>query len=473
MNDHALLREFADAGSQTAFQELVERHVALVYSAARRRLGDAHLAEDATQQVFALLARKAARLPESVVLSGWLYRAGGLVAAEISRRERRRQQREALAAQAMNDLSPDATWREIEPLLDEAMDELGHADRDAVVLRYFENKSLREVGAALGVSEDAAQKRLTRALERLRSFLARRGKTVAVGALTGAIATGAVQAAPAGLAQSVASFVLTSAAVAASTSTIGSLMNLTAIKTIITGAVAVGGAAAIVVQHNNLSHLRVEQQATLSRAQAAEQAATNAQQALAAANATAQNDPRLAELVRLRGEVAALRRSQAELTTKNAQLTQAVQQSAAVKAQADQATAEKDALKEQAIAKMNYTKQWLLAFIMFAQDHNGQLPKTFQDANAYIQDANGNSPINQSGDLKPDQFEIMYQGALKAIQNPAQTILIREVQPFAGPDGAGMNRTYGFADGHVEVHHADNGDFGPWESTHLAATQGQ
>ena len=467
MNDHALLREYADAGSQTAFGQLVERHVALVYSAARRRLGDAHLAEDATQQVFLRLARKARDLPPSVIVSGWLYRTGGLVASEIARHEQRRRERETRAAQAMNDTATDATWREIEPLLEEAMDHLGNTDRDAVILRYFENKSLREVGTALGVTDDAAQKRLSRALEKLRAFLARRGKTVAGGALAGAITTGAIQAAPAGLAQSVATFVFSSAAVAATTSTLGSLMTLVSAKTIVTGAVALGAATALVFQHVEINRLRTDQESALNQTRAAEQAAATAQQALAAATTAAQNDPRLAELARLRGEVAGLRRHEAELTANNAQLAKAVQRSTDARQQAEQLTAEQEEARAKAIARMNYTKQWALAFIMFAEDHGGRMPKTFQEASAYF-------PQNgQTGDLKPEQFEIMYQGSRDAIKNPSQTILVREIQPVASPGGTGLTRAYVFADGHSEIHQAVDGNFAAWESERLVGSPGQ
>ncbi len=466
MNDHALLREYAEAGSQTAFGQLVERHVALVYSAARRRLGDAQLAEDATQQVFLRLARKARDLPPSVIVSGWLYRTGGRVASEMARHEQRRRARETRAAQAMNDPATDATWREIEPLLEAAMDHLGDTDRDAVILRYFENKSLREVGTALGVTDDAAQKRLSRALEKLRAFLTRRGKTVSGGALAGAITTGAIQAAPAGLAQSVATFVLSSVVVATTTSTLGSLMSLATAKTIVTGAVALGAATALVVQHVELKRLRTDQESALNRVRAAEQAAATAQQALATATTAAQNDPRLAELARLRGEVAGLRRRQVELTANNAQLAQAVQRSTDAR-QEEQLTAEQEEARAKAITKMNYTKQWALAFIMFAEDHGGRMPRTFQEANAYF-------PQNgQTGDLKPEQFEIMYQGSRDAIKNPAQTILVREIQPVASPGGNGLNRAYVFADGHSEIHQATDGNFTTWESEHLAGSPGQ
>ena len=237
MNDHEFLRDYVHNGSQAAFAGLVERHVGLVYSAARRLVRDTHLAEDVTQEVFILLARKARRMGSDTILSAWLYRAARHVASETARREGRRRHREQLAVETMSQSTPDDAWRRIEPLLDEAMANLSTADHDAVVLRFFERRSLREVGAALGSSEDAAQKRIERALERLRMKLTRRGVMVSVTALAAAITIGAVQAAPAGLAVSAASV-----SVAAATSTsfiVNSLkvMTTTNIKFIFTAVV--------------------------------------------------------------------------------------------------------------------------------------------------------------------------------------------------------------------------------------------
>jgi RNA polymerase sigma factor (sigma-70 family) len=177
VEDQQLLREYAAGGSEAAFGELVARYVNLVYSAALRRAGgDPHLAQDAAQLVFADLARKARSLPKGVVLAGWLHRATYYAAAQLLRTERRRQAREEEAV-AMNALTsePATDWEQLRPLLDQALDRLGAADRDALVLRFFEQRSLAEVGHALGSNEDAARKRVTRALEKLRADLVRRG----------------------------------------------------------------------------------------------------------------------------------------------------------------------------------------------------------------------------------------------------------------------------------------------------------
>src|SRR5262245_35771040 len=197
MTDHELLQAYATEGSQSAFTQLVERHLPLVWSAACRQMGDVHLAQDVAQQVFTVLAKKANALGSQIILSGWRYRATCHVAARTQRGELRRRQRERVAITVMNDAPSDSTWREIQSLLDEAMSTLGQRDRDAVVLRYFENKSLQEVGAALGSSEDAAQKRLGRAVEKLRAFYGKRGKAIATSSLVTAVTLGAIQPAPA------------------------------------------------------------------------------------------------------------------------------------------------------------------------------------------------------------------------------------------------------------------------------------
>lgn len=252
MNDRELLREYAAARSQAAFGELVRRHINLVYSAARRQVRDPHLAEDITQQVFTLLARKAGGLGGNTVLSAWLYRATRHVASQTLRAERRRQRREQVAAEVMNLSTPDTLWQQIEPLLDEAMAALAQADHDAIVLRYFEDKSLKEVGAVMGTSEDAAQKRVARALEKLRGGLQRCGLVITATALAAAVTTGAVQAAPPGLAASVSSASLLGASAATTGGLVANLIKLmaaTKIKLAIATAVVVAVGIPFVLRH--------------------------------------------------------------------------------------------------------------------------------------------------------------------------------------------------------------------------------
>ncbi len=171
MDDHQLLEEYALRGSDAAFTQLVERHLGLVHAAALRQVRDRALAADVAQAVFILLAQKAKTLRRGVVLTGWLFQTTRFIASRALRGEWRRQQREqeALDMQALD--STDPHWDRLAPELDEALAKLSGTDRDALLLRFAEGRNHREVGAALGLSEDAARKRVDRALERLRSGL--------------------------------------------------------------------------------------------------------------------------------------------------------------------------------------------------------------------------------------------------------------------------------------------------------------
>jgi RNA polymerase sigma factor (sigma-70 family) len=202
MNDDLqLLREYAASHSELAFETVVARYLGLVHSAALRQVRDPILAEEVTQAVFVILARKAGSLGRGTVLPGWLYRTTRFTAANALRREACRQHHEHAAyMQSILEKEPaDAVWPEIWPLLDEAMARLRQTDRDALVLRYFENKSLKEVGAALGVQERAAQKRVNRGLEKLRMLFAKRGVALSTMAMAGAISANSASAAPVGL----------------------------------------------------------------------------------------------------------------------------------------------------------------------------------------------------------------------------------------------------------------------------------
>src|SRR5262245_16257977 len=224
-----LLREYAN-GSEPAFRELVSRYVNLVYSAAIRLVDeDAHLAEDVAQTVFADLARMADSLSPDVMLGGWLHRHTCFVAANIMRSERRRQFREGQAAQmnALHDHT-ESNLAQIRPFLDEAIDRLGAEDRAAILLRFFEQCDFRAIGTALGTNEDAAQKRVSRALEKLEVCLKRRGIAFSTAALGTMLAADAVTAAPAGLAAGISVTALSGAA--AGTGTTLMLINLMATK---------------------------------------------------------------------------------------------------------------------------------------------------------------------------------------------------------------------------------------------------
>jgi len=220
--DLELLARYGRRHDEDAFAEIVRRHLNLVYSAALRQVRSPQLAEEVAQSAFTDLAHNAARLKRDTILTAWLYQVTRRTAIDVVRRESRRQLREQIATEmnAMNATTDD--WTQIEPLLDDAMAALDQTDRAAVLLRFFENKSLREVGERLGASEDAARKRISRAVERLREFFVKRGVTVGASGLVAVISANAVQAAPAGLAS-----ILTTASLAAGTTGAGILSTLT------------------------------------------------------------------------------------------------------------------------------------------------------------------------------------------------------------------------------------------------------
>ena len=208
--DQELLGSYARHGSEAAFRELVRRHTDLVYSTATRLVVDPHLAEDVSQRVFVALAKNARKLAHRATISGWLHRTTHSFSVMTIRTEERRRLREQKAAPMLSDSSDsNSVWDRVAPYLDVAVSQLDEADRDLMMLRFFQRKTAREIGEQLGLSEEAAQKRMTRALERLRGLLAKRGLTVSGAVLAGAISTQAVQAAPAGLAGKLALSALT------------------------------------------------------------------------------------------------------------------------------------------------------------------------------------------------------------------------------------------------------------------------
>lgn len=325
--DAQLLQAYAQRRSDAAFGELVRRHIDLVHSAARRMVGDAHLAEDVTQATFLALAKSAAQLTERPVLAGWLHRTAQNIAAQTIRTDVRRRAREQEAA-AMNELlasSPEANWEQIAPHLDAALGDLTEPERDAVLLRYFQRQSARDMAQTLGISDEAAQKRVSRAVDRLRVFFAKRGVTVGTSGLAVVISANAVQAAPVGLALTISTAAALAGTTLATTATVTATkaLAMTTLQKTVVAATIVVLAGAGIYEARQAAQLR-EQVQTLQQQQAplTEQVAQLNQALADATNQVARLSDELVstksnntELLRLRGEIGVLRTQLAEAKT--------------------------------------------------------------------------------------------------------------------------------------------------------------
>ena len=319
LSDSQLLCGYLERRSEEAFVELVRRYVDFVYSAALRMVRDTHLAEDVTQAAFVALAQNAPQLTDRPVLSGWLHRTAQNLAAKTVRSDVRRRAREQEAA-AMNDLlatESAADWQRVAPHLDTALGELSEADRDALLLRYFEGKSAREMARILGTSEEAAQKRVHRAVDRLREVFAKRGVAVGASGLVVVISANAVQAAPVGLALTISTAAVLAGTTIATTATATAtkaIVMTTLQKTLVTAtiAAAVGTGIYEARQATNLREQNIsfkQQQASFAeRIQQMERERDDATNRLASlTDEVAKMKSNNAELLRLRGEVARLR----------------------------------------------------------------------------------------------------------------------------------------------------------------------
>lgn len=477
--DAQLLERYARNGSEDAFAEIVRRHLNLVFSAALRQVRQPQLAEEITQSVFVDLARQATKLAPKTILSAWLYQVTRRTAIDVIRRESRRQLREQVAHElnAMN--APDTDWTQVEPLLEEGMDTLEERERAALLLRYFERKSLAEVGAALGINEDAARKRVSRSVERLREFLVRRGVSVSALGLTATITTNAIQAAPAALGPAIISAALISGTTAAVSATaVSKIIAMTTIQKALLATTLIAAAAGVYEAHeasNARAQLMAAQQQGNSLSNQIDEL-TRQRDELAGQLASAKDEkPKSGnEVLRLRNEVGQLR-------TRLAAASRVRREEAASNKTDDETKAERlaeDAARSEAIAKMNYARQWLIAFMIYADHNQGQFPTNFAQADPFLDQSAKTEHDLKPGEfppsgikygLVPDNYEMTYQGSLQAITNPSQRIVLREKQPEQTEDG-GYVRTYGFADGHTEVHkgaairNPDETGFETWEA---------
>jgi len=468
--DRDLLRRFRESGEDAAFTELVTRHCSLVWATALRITGDPDLARDVTQTVFAVLARKASRLEDSVVVPGWLHRAARLEAAKQVRNDRRRVHRETAAMKELEsdrppaEMLPAAETVSLQPLLDEALDALGDADRQAVVLRFLSGRSFSEIGTALGVTDDAAQKRVSRALDRMRQWFLERGVPVREGATAACLGAAASVSAPPGLAAGVASAALGGAA--------GSLAPAGWI--LMNSKLVIASAAAIAVATVGWQQLRLgrleKDNAALRRALADPAPAPVVQAAAAAALPSLSTEDR-AELLRLRGEVALLREA-----------SRGAPAVAAAEARAREAVAAKEALQEEIrfrthrIALINAGKTLGLMAATHAVEHQDRWPTSWDEMEAQLP-AMGVSPEDAARqEMTPEAFEYLGAGSSRegdlsrqilfreraARRIPSRSQAAAEMGPsllFDMPLGDGWERSYVIGDGSVQTRSSPDGDF--------------
>lgn len=320
IEDAELLRRYAENRSEEAFGELVRRHLNLVYSAALRQVGgDPQLAEDVAQTVFLDLSRKAAALSRRPVLTGWLYTGAHFAAAKIARTGQRRQAREQ-EAHAMYVLErnsePDLDWTALHPVLDSAMHELNEADRQAILLRYFEGRPLAEIGAKLGLKENAARMRVERALEKLRVLLGKRGIWSGTSELAVELANQSIGAAPAGLIAKITAATAASAVIGGGAEiTLMKIMTMSKLKIAATSVLLAASAMTALHFQHQAAGLRTElaaagEQTTATAAELARLEEENqrlSKMSVAVEDEMAGLRKDREELVRLRGEVGRLR----------------------------------------------------------------------------------------------------------------------------------------------------------------------
>ena len=468
IEDRELLNRFANEHSEEAFAELVRRHMGRVHSAALRQVADdTASAADITQSVFMELARQARKLTRHPALVGWLYTTTHRVASHHVRGEfrRRRREHELVVLQAPRqdtEFVPDEP--RLKSLLDDVLHELGEMDRTAVLLRHAEQLPFADIGARLGMSENAARMRVDRALEKLRTRLARRGVTSTSSILVSTLAGAATTVVPPGLTTTVTSTVLASGFTTPFNITLLTVMASYPVKIAI-AVVVVGMVGGVLIhQRNTTERLQSEKSALEQRvAELTSQADSYRLAAEKNSEALAQGARQSAEVLRLRGEVSQLRRQAFPKPAAKAS-------SAKPPEPVEQPTSE-EAARAFGLRRMNESKTLLLGLILYASEHDEQFPATLDAAAEHLKSSGGAPGTDETlKNLNLNDFEMIHQGSLTNLANPAMGIVLREREAWRTPEGK-WARAYGFGDGHSEVHMSDTPDDTEWEAAHTVVHQ--
>ncbi|HTB63672.1 MAG TPA: sigma-70 family RNA polymerase sigma factor [Opitutales bacterium] len=445
MDDRALLESYLTHRSQAAFTELVNRHLPLVYSTAVRITRQPALAEDVAQNVFIQLAHRAPTLRDGNALPGWLYRITCHTAYNALRTEKRRRHNETAAMQLSEIFqNSHAAWEHIAPLLDEGMAQLDEAEQNLVVERFFAGRSLRDIGASLGLSDDAAQKRVHRALEKLREYFSKNGVAVPALVLVPMLSQHAIHPAPTYLAGKISAAAQVAAAAGGSLALLKFLIFMSQTK------IKIGLAIIVLVALISVLELHpwADNQATQEK--------PKANTTVVAASRPSANPVEL---------LAKPTTATASTTTKPIAATASVPASTTL---AGPAATQMDAAA--IIAPHEEVMKALVASLLDeinkgSEDNPFTSPKNMKDwANTTAANLNPNQVV------KLEAIHAFSDGSVMAmIKHPDRNVLLTE-SAFQLPDGQWC-RVYAFVDGHVESATSPNNDFTAWEAEHITAEQ--
>jgi RNA polymerase sigma factor (sigma-70 family) len=455
-SDGELLQNYAEKCSEEAFAELVHRYVDMVHSAALRQTGgNEALARDVSQLVFTDLARKAGTLAGRENLGGWLYTATRFQALNAIRTEQRRAGRDK-EAHAMLELeksdSEQPDWKQIRDVLDEAMHELKEGDREAIILRYFEDLPLSQVSERLGLNEGAARMRVERAMDRLRQVLSRRGIRTAAG-LCAALSTHAVQAAPAGLADVLISTSMAAAGVS-SASVMTKVVLMTKAKIVTSAVVFAGLAVVVMVQQNSMTRQRTEINDLKQRLATVQNEPHSPAKPVVEVKNLAEDQMR--ELLRLRGEVTRLQSMARPMPGAVSSVNSKHNSIPGIQVPSSE-EGRFDMVRARVMSQLS---QMGVAMRVYANDNEDKYATNFADMDNEF-----------GGDVNRREYELRFEmvDAGKLDQTMPDLITFREREARQTPDGK-WERAYGMADGSVQMIRSDTGNFEAWEKEHRFKT---